>query len=459
MSTDLVIAAPGRGAIATELRSTLSLAWPLVLTNVAQMAITTTDVVMLGWFSADALAAATLGVNVYYAFFISGIGIAVATSPMLAQAIGRGRHVLRDLRRTVRQGLWAMGLIALPVWAVLWHTEDLLLAMGQAPHLARAAGEYVRVLQWGLVSVFWFTVLRCFIAARERPQAALYITLGGIGLNAVLCWGLIFGNLGMPRLGLVGAGYASLIAQTAMFAALVGFVFIDRDFRRHQLFGRFWRADWPRFLELWRIGTPIAGAMLFEVTVFNAAVFIMGLIDTAQLAAHAIAIQVAAITFMVPMGIGQAATVRVGLFAGAGDRLSARRAGWVAISAGTVFMVVAAVVLFAVPGPIAYLFLDRADPASAVVAGHAAAFLAVAGLFQIVDGMQVTAAGALRGLKDTTVPALYAGFGYWVAGLPFGAWLAFGLGFQGLGIWIGLAAGIGIVAVLMTARWARRSGT
>jgi len=459
MPTGLVIAASARGAITTELRSTLSLAWPIVLTNVAQMAITTTDVVMLGWLGADALAAGTLGVNLYYAFLVSGIGVAVATSPMLAQAVGRKLHTLRDLRRTVRQGLWLTLGFSLPVWAILWHTGSILAAMGQEAHLAEAAGVYVRALMWGLLPVFWFTVLRCFIGARERPQAALHVTVFGIVLNAVLNWALIFGNLGAPALGLLGAGIASALAQIAMLLALIGVVVLDRDFRRHRLFGRFWRADWPRLRELWRIGLPIAGAMLFEVTVFNAAVFIMGLIDAAQLAAHAIAIQIAAITFMVPMGIAQAATVRVGFFAGAADPAGARRAGWIAIVTGTGFMAAMAAVLISAPGPLVRLFLDPADPASAVVAMHAAGFLAVAGFFQLVDGAQVTAAGALRGLKDTRVPALYAGFGYWIAGLPFGVWLAFGLGLEGLGIWIGLAAGIGIVAVLMTLRWSRRSGT
>ncbi len=458
MTSSLVIAAHARGAITTELRSTLSLAWPIVLTNVAQMAITTTDVVMLGWYSADALAAGTLGVNVYYAFLVSGLGIAMATSPLLAQAIGRGRHVVRDLRRTVRQGLWLTGAFTLLSWIVLWHTEAILASMGQAPHLAEAAGIYVRALQWGFLPILWFTVLRCFLGARERPQAALYVTGFGILLNGALNWGLIFGHFGLPAWGLFGAGIASALAQFGMFGLLVGFILWDARFRRHHLFGRFWRADWPRLRELWRIGLPIAGAMLFEVTVFNAAVFLMGLIDVAQLAAHAIAIQVAAITFMVPMGISQAATVRVGLFAGAGDGTGARRAGWVAICAGTGFMVVMAALLITLPGPIVRLFLDLADPANLVVAGHAAAFLAIAGLFQLVDGAQVTAAGALRGLKDTRVPALYAGFGYWVAGLPFGAWLAFSLGMEGRGVWTGLAAGIGIVAVLMVARWKRRSG-
>jgi MATE family multidrug resistance protein len=242
-----------------------------------------------------------------------------------------------------------------------------------------------------------------------------------------------------------------------MFVGLAGYIAFDRRFRRHHLAGRFWRADWPRLAELMRVGGPIAAAMLFEVGVFNAAVFLMGLIDVDQLAAHAIAIQIASFTFMVPMGIAQATTVRVGLFAGGGDRPGLVRAGWVGIALGTGFMGAMAVLLIAAPGAIIHVFLDVDDPRTVAVAAHATGFLAVAGLFQLVDGLQVTGAGALRGLKDTRMPMIYAGFGYWALGLPLGAMLALWGGFEGLGIWIGLAAGLAFVAALMLRRWMRRA--
>lgn len=441
-----------------ETRATLALAWPIVATNLAQMAIGTTEVVLLGWYSPQAMAAGVLGMNLFYAFMMVGIGIAAGCSPMLAQAIGRRRHGVRDLRRTVRQGLWLTTAIALIAWAVLWNTEAIFLAMGQAPAMAAGAGEYMRAMQWGMLPFFWYMVLRAFVSARERPRAALIVTVLAILLNAGLAWALIFGRLGLPELGLTGAGIAGSITETFMFAGLAGFIAFDRRFRRHYLAGRFWRPDWPRLAELCRIGGPIAGALLFEVGVFNSAVFIMGLIDVDQLAAHAIAIQIASATFMVPMGLGQATTVRVGLFTGGGERRAATRAGWTGILLGTGFMGVMAVLLITSPGPFIHIFLDTADPKTGVVAAHAAGFLAVAGLFQLVDGLQVTAAGALRGLKDTRLPMIYAGIGYWVIGLPFGAALAFWGGFQGLGIWIGLAIGLALVAILMLRRWIRRTG-
>jgi MATE family multidrug resistance protein len=301
-----------------EVRATLTLAWPIVATNLAQMAIGTTEVVLLGWYSPEAMAAGVLGVNLFYAFMMIGIGIATGCSPMLAQAIGRKHRVVRDLRRTVRQGFWLTTAIAVIAWIPLWHTEAIFLAMGQAPEMAAGAGDYMRVMQWGMLPFFWYMVLRAFVSARERPRAALVVTLLSILLNAVLGWALIFGRLGAPELGLIGAGIAASITETFMFLGLAAFIAVDRQFRRHYLAGRFWRPDWPRLAELARIGGPIAGALLFEVGVFNAAVFIMGLIDVDQLAAHAIAIQIASLTFMVPMGIANAATVRVGLAAGGG---------------------------------------------------------------------------------------------------------------------------------------------
>lgn len=440
-----------------EARALWALGWPIVLTNLAQMAITTTDVVMSGWLGPEALAAGSLGANLFYVLFVIGIGLATATAPMLAHTLGRARNAVREARRTVRQGFWMTAALTLPCWAVLWQGEAILLALGQEPALAAQGGAYLRALQWGLLPALWFMVLRSFVAALERPRAALAVTLAAVLLNAFTNWVLMFGNLGAPALGLVGAGISSTIANSFQFLALLGYVLWDRRFRRFHLLGHFWRADWPRFVELARIGVPIGLTILFEVSVFNAAVFLMGLLGTVPLAAHAIAIQLASTTFMVPLGIGQAATVRVGLAAGRGARGDVARAGWTALAMGVGFMAGMAAVFLLAPGPLIAAFLDEADPGSAAVAALAVRFLAVAGLFQIVDGAQAVGAGALRGLKDTRVPMLYAGTGYWLLGLPLGAALAFGAGLGGIGIWIGLAAGLAVVALMMVGRWRRRA--
>lgn len=439
-----------------EAAATLSLGWPLILTNLAQIAIGTTDTLMMGWLGPADLAAGALGANLFFAFLILGMGLAYATSPLLAQTLGRARHSVRECRRLTRQGMWLATAFAVPCWAVLWQAEPVLLLLGQDPALARAAASYVHAVQWSLLPALWVIVLRSFIAALERPRAGMVITWTAVVLHVGSNWLLMFGHWGAPRLGVVGAGISSTLSFTFMVVALVAYLYWDRRFRRYHILGHWWRADWAKFRELARIGTPMALAMGFEVTGFNAAAFLMGLISADALAAHAIALQVASVTFMVPLGMSQAATVRVGLAAGAGLPDDVRRAGWTALALGIGFMAGTAVVLLTMSGPIVALFLDLSRPQDRAVAHLAMGFLAIAGMFQVVDGAQVVGAGALRGLKDTKVPMLFAGFGYWLIAIPLGAALAFRGGLSGRGIWIALAVGLGIVACLMVGRWSLR---
>jgi MATE family multidrug resistance protein len=233
-------------------------------------------------------------------------------------------------------------------------------------------------------------------------------------------------------------------------------VLLEKRFRRYRLFGRFWRPDWPRLKAFLRLGMPIAALLLFEVSIFNAASFLMGLINAASIAAYAIAIQVASLSFMVPLGLGQAVTVRVGRAHGASDYEAVTRAGWTAFVMGVGFMAVMAAVMILFPHLLISAFVDLEAPENAAVVKLAAVFLAFAGLFQIVDGAQAVGGGMLRGLHDTTVPMIYALFGYWGVGLPLGVLLAFPLGFEGRGIWMGLSAGLAVVAVLLLGRWLRR---
>jgi MATE family multidrug resistance protein len=439
-----------------EGRATIVLAWPLILTNLAQTAMTATDVLLMGRLGPETLAAGALGSNLYFATMIFGLGLTTATAPMIARELGRKSHSVRDVRRTVRQGLWAAVVIAVPIWLVLWHTEAILLAMGQRPDLALHAGHYMRTLQWSILPFFFYLVLRSFVSALERPPWAMAIGLAGVAVNAFAAWCLIFGNLGLPRLELVGAGIATTLADTFMVAALAIVLHVDRRFRRYHLFGRFWRADWPRFIELWRLGMPIGATLVFEVAVFNASTFLMGLIGEDSIAAHSIALQIASLSFMVPLGLSQAATVRVGRAFGAGDAEGIGRAGWTALAMGTAFMATAALVMILAPRTLISVFLDLDVPTNAPVVDLAVSFLALAALFQLVDGGQAVTAGMLRGLHDTRVPMIYAGLGYWGIGLVVGVVLAFVVKLQGVGIWIGLAAGLTTVAILLLTRWLRR---
>jgi MATE family multidrug resistance protein len=447
---------PINGEWRREAQAMLALAWPLILTNLTQTAMTAIDVVLIGRLSPEALAASALGVNLYFAFMIFAIGVVIATAPMIAKELGSRKHAVRDVRRTFRQGMWSAVAVTIPIWIVLWFTEPILLFLRQEPSLAAMGGQYMRALEWALLPFLFYIVLRSVVSAMERPLSAFWIGLGGVIFNAIAAWALIFGNLGFPRLELVGAGIATTAACTLMFAALALYVSFERRFRRYHLFGRFWRPDWHRFREIWRLGLPIGFALAFEVTVFNAAVFLMGLINTDSLAAHAIAIQIASITFMVPLGIGQAVTVRVGRAYGAGDPEAIARAGWTAYAMSLAFMALAALVMIFAPRPLIGVFIELSDPANASVIGLAVTFIIFAGFFQLFDGAQAVASGMLRGLHDTRIPMIFAAIGYWGVGLPLGAALAFWAGWKGAGIWAGLATGLAVVAVLMTVRWVMR---
>jgi MATE family multidrug resistance protein len=439
-----------------ELRATLALGWPLVLTNLAQMALTTTDVIVLGRVSASALAASALGVNLYIALLIFCIGVMTATSPMMAEAIGRKLHMVRDVRRTFRQGMWSAVIVSVPAWIILWQTEPILLLFGQEPQAAADAQAFMHMLQWGFLPALGFIVLRSFVSALQRPMWALVVTGVTILFNIAANWILVFGHLGSPALGLRGSGLATSLSNLFLFAVFALVVARHSKFRRFHLFGNWWRADWPRFAKLWRIGLPIGAAVAFEITVFNAAVFLVGQFGTAAIAAHVIAIQVGSLTFMVPMGLSQAATVRVGQARGAGDRDGITRAGWTAFAIAVSFMASMSVLILAAPHLLIGAFIDTSDAANAVVVQTALSFLVCVAVFQIADGAQAVSAGMLRGLQDTRVPMIYAALGYWGFGMPLGLLFAFQFGFGALGVWIGLAAGLVAVAPVMLWRWVRR---
>jgi len=438
-----------------ELRATVALAWPLILSNLTMALIQATDVVLMGWLGPHALAASALGLNLTFVFTLLGIGVVAASSPMMATALGRRSSAVRDVRRSFRQACWVAICISLAIWAVLWDAEDIISLLGQQPALARDAELFLHGYMWSILPFLLFQAMRNFLSALERPRWIFIVSALGIVLNAIVSWALIFGRLGMPALGIFGGGLGSSIVWSFLTVALGIVLATDRKFRRFHLFGRFWRADWPRFRHIWRLGLPIGLTMAFEGAVFGAAAYLMGLIDADSLAAHAVALQIAALSFMVPLGLGQAATVRVGRALGRNDREGIARAGWTAWGLGVGFMAAMAVILWIIPRELMTLFLDDV-PANARVIELGVSFLAVAAAFQIVDGAQVVGAGMLRGLHDTQRPMLFALFGYWVAGLGVGVWLAFARGWQGVGIWTGLATGLGVVAALMIARWMMR---
>ena len=439
-----------------EFSATLRLAAPLVLAQLTQIAIYSTDVLMLGRLGPQPLAASALAVNLFFMFNFTGMGLVSACAPLIAAALGERFNSVRDVRRSFRSALHVAILFCVPVWLLLWNGEAIVLAFGQDPALSADAGRFIRILQWTLLPNLLVIVFRVLLTAVGRPSAALVVTIIGLFVNAFLNYALIFGHFGFPALGLIGSAWASLITTSVMALSLGFYVASHPRIRRFHLFGRVHRPDMKRIRSIFRIGMPIAVTMAFEVTVFTAAVYLMGWIDMANVAAHAIALQIASIAFMVPFGLSQATVVRVGLAYGARNREWIALAGWVSLVAALAFMSVSAGLMWLLPRELAGLFLDVAQPDSARVLDLAASFLTVAALFQLFDGAQVIGSAMLRGLQDTRWPMLFAAFGYWVAGLGTGYLLAFKGGWGGLGIWIGFAIGLGVVAVLMLGRWSMR---
>lgn len=444
-----------RSAWRDELRATLGLAWPLILANLTQQAIQATDVLLIGRLGATQLAAATLALNLTFTFNLLMLGLLIASSPLMATALGQRSNAVRDVWRTFRAGLWLLFFMLPPYWLVLWHVGGIMRLFGISADLASQGQTFLRAYMWCTAPWLIFQILRNFVSALERPRIILWLSLSGIGLNALLSWSLIFGHFGLPALGLVGGGTGSTLTWLILCVSLIAVIQGDRHFRRFHLFGHWWRFDRQRTAAMVKLGWPIGVTMALEMGVFALAAYFMGWIGAPAVAAHAVALQLAALTFMVPLGLGQAATVRVGLALGRRDEEGIARAGWAAWVMGVAFMGAMALLMFSIPRTLITLFLNDV-PANAVVIDLAVSFLRVAAAFQLVDGAQVIGAGMLRGLQDTRWPLMFALVGYWVVGLGIGTWLAFGRDWNGVGIWVGLASGLAAVAALMLVRWILR---
>ena len=352
--------------------------------------------------------------------------------------------------------LWLSVVSGLVAMAVCAAAGPLMLATGQEPHIAALAEEYMQVLLLSMIPMIVSGVLRTFVSTLGRPVFATVITGLGILVNAAGNYAFIFGNWGAPALGLQGAAMATLVTSFAIVVAYVVAIRLDPRLHRYHIFGFFWRFDRQRMVDLLRIGTPIALTIVAEAGIFGAAAFLVGRVDAVQLAAHTVALQIVALAFQVPFGVSQAATIRVGYFLGARDSLGMARAGWTGIVMGTGFMALTACVLLAAPEYLLAIYIDPWAPENAALIGFALSFLLVGAAFQLVDGLQVVAAGALRGLKDTRVPMWIAIFSYWVPGFGLAAGLGLGTDMGGLGVWIGLATGLVFSAFLLIHRWIRR---
>ncbi|QFT30038.1 Multidrug resistance protein MdtK [Labrenzia sp. THAF82] len=438
----------------SDILPTLALGLPLAGAQIAQMAINTTDVLMIGRLGAQELAASVLAFNFYMLLWFFGMGLLQAVIPLAARA--RGQRKLRDLRRAVRMGFWISVLFCIPVWCILFFTESILLLLGQDPELAYLAGHYMRYLQWTMLPALLIMAVRGFLTVMERTQVVLWATIAGAVVNAIADYLLIFGEFGFPRLELVGAGIASVFSATTTFLFLLAYAVWHPKLRRYNIMGRIWRSDWPVFFQIVRLGTPIALTIIAEGSLFTASSIMIGWLGTLPLAGHGIALQIASITFMVPVGLSVAAMTRVSLAAGRGDHAGVGRAGWTALCTTVAFMGCFAVAFWTIPEILVGFYLDLSDPEANEVLRYGVSFLLVAALFQLADGGQIIGVNNLRGLGDTTIPLFFALFGYWVVGISLSLGLGFVAGWGGVGVWCGLAGGLASVAILANLRFAKR---
>jgi MATE family multidrug resistance protein len=441
-------AAGARHRLSLELAETLKLAVPLALTQLGQIAMMTTDLAFIGRLGDGAVAAAALAHTIFFVSFTVGMGLVSAVSPLAAQAYGaRNPH---RVRRSLRVGLWAAFLISLPVMVLPFWGEQILLALGQSPAAAGLAQQYLFGLVWSILPALWFMAIRGFMSAVNRPEPILWITLAAIPTNALLVYLLLYGEWGLPRLELFGAGLATSIVNCGMFLAGLWFAARRRPFRKYHVLGHIWRIDWKLMRQLIILGAPISISFLLEYGLFGAAGLLMGLISTTALAAHQIALQIAAILFMVPFGIGMAATVRVGHAVGRRDAAAVRRAGFIATGLGIGFMSAMTLVVILERFAIAQIFLGEATDAAAELT---ATLLLVGATFFIADGIQTIASGSLRGMNDTRVPLLFAIISYWLIGFPLACGLGFWTALGAVGVWIGLSCGTVVYATLLLLRF------
>ncbi|WP_170788902.1 MATE family efflux transporter [Ruegeria lacuscaerulensis] len=434
-------------------RAITVLGLPLVGGHLAQFAIGLTDTIMLGWYGVEALAAVTLASSYYFVLFLFGAGFGWAVMPIVATAAAEEDET--SIRRSTRMGLWLSLIYAALMMPLLWWSYPILIALDQDPEVARTAAQYLRVAGWGLFPALIVMVLKSYLAALERTQIVLWITVTAAVVNGFTNYALIFGNWGAPELGVIGAAIASVVTQVVSLVFVV--IYAVRVLPEHSLFQRFWRPDWEFFFSVLRLGVPIGLTTLAEVSLFAMSAIMMGWLGQVPLAAHGIALNLASATFMVHLGLSNAATIRAGNALGRKDRAHLEK-GAIAVTAMSLVMSVLTVILFLTCAePLISLFMEADDPQRSQILLIGTGLLAMAALFQLVDGAQVIALGLLRGLQDAKVPMVMAGLSYWVVGIPASYYFGFVQGMDGIGVWLGLVLGLAFAAVLLMARFWMRS--
>jgi MATE family multidrug resistance protein len=433
-----------------ELAAMVSLAVPVVLSEVGWVAMGIVDTVMVGSLGPAAIGAVALGNAVYFTPSLFGIGLLLGLDTLVSQAFGREDH--DDCHRWLAQGVYLACILTLPLMLLIALASFALGPLGIHPEVAGPAASYLRILLWGTLPLLIYAGTRRYLQGVGYVRVITITYVVANLINWLGNWVLIYGKLGFPALGVNGSALSTVIARIFMGAAMLGFAWRYEQQRGHPLFRRWAAPNLAKIRELVQLGLPAAGQIVLEVGAWNLMTFSAGWLTPVELATHQIALNYASLTYMVPLGVASAAAVSVGHAVGAGDPARARRAGWMALGLGTSFMLLAALVFFVAPGPLIALYTR--DPRVMAVGPS---LLGLAAIFQIFDGIQTVSTGALRGLGETRVPMLANLVGYWVLGLPLGLTLCFVLHWGIYGLWIGLTAALILIATTLLARWRRDS--
>lgn len=438
-------------SVLVEAKGLVALAIPLVATQLAQVAMVFTDTVMMGMLGAHSLAGGGLGATVFSFLYIICIGVITAVGNLVAHAHGKGDR--SGVSNAVRAGFIVSVGLAVICAAILWNAAALLRLFGQQEGIVTTAAAYLHAVLWGVAPGLWFMSLRGFTIGMTRPGPVTAITVGAVGFNVIANYVLMYGAFGFPALGVAGIGWASSLVFFCMFIAMALSTQRDAIFAHYRVFSAVLRTNRRAIAELLRLGLPVGVTYGVESGMFLAAAFMMGLLGTAELAAHHIASQSVYVAFMIPVGICYAVSMLIGQAHGAGDLYRARQIARLGLAIGVACMTVTALVFWKLPDVVVGLFIGSDSVESAAVTRFAIEFLAVAAVFQIFDGSQSIASGAIRGLKDSKSTMIIGSVGYWIVGVPAAIFFGFVAHQGGVGVWWGLACGLACAAVLLVARF------
>jgi MATE family multidrug resistance protein len=429
-----------------EAKRTLKIGSPIIAAQLLQMSMSFVDTVMAGNLSASALAAVAIGVSTLLPFFVLAMGTLTAINPIVAQLFGSRRF--GEIGREFRQVLWLSALLAIPFMLLFRNLGFVMELANVDPVIIPTAVDYVKAYTWGIPAGFMYLAMRFFCEGLAITKPSMNIALVGVIMNILGNYALMYGAWGFPALGAVGCGYASAIVSWVMFFSMAFFVIRYRGFDRFHLFASWRLPRWKYAKELFRIGIPIGISSTMEVTMFAVVSLLMGSLGEVVIASHQIAINISAMTFMVPFGLSTAITTRVGHSIGRGDWKDARYRGFTGIILAVFFMTLTAIMMFTIPEYIVGIYTSDQQVASIAIQ-----LLYMAAIFQISDGLQVSGYGALRGLKDTKIPMFVNLLAYWIVGLPLGYWLGLQLNWGPQGLWIGLIGGLTVAAILHNIRF------